>query len=220
MVHGRFQRGRRARRFTPTWTRLTPAAAELHVICQPDPVVDLLRHRRPDGHQSATRDWTVTASTFATLNDNWQLRANATPRPSTVNRVTAELRDLSPRGSQLMNGGAADWRRQHLRLTWNPQSRLTSTLRRTGPKHCDQQRSRRRFILPPTAAVEWSISRAMSVAVAAIPLRSDCVTSPAYIGDNIAHQTRTMLDGLVACSAPPSTQRRRSDGVQRRSNAH
>ncbi len=80
----------------------------------------------------ATRDWTVTASVFATLNEMFGNRTVCgIGRGDSAVRVTngkpvtiAELREAVEVIRDLANGRAAAYKGSHLRFPWNPGSRL------------------------------------------------------------------------------------------------
>src|SRR4051794_40473960 len=90
----------------------------------------------------ATRDWTVTASTFATLNEMFGNRTVCgigrgdsavrviNGRPTTL----AELREAVQVIRALANGEEAEYKGSHLRLPWNAASRLGVYVAAYGPK--------------------------------------------------------------------------------------
>src|SRR5471032_2966862 len=90
----------------------------------------------------ATRDWTVTASTFATLNEMFGNRTVCgIGRGDSAVRVIngkpvslADLRDSIAVIRSLANGDAAEYKDSTLRLTWNPHSRLDIYVAAYGPK--------------------------------------------------------------------------------------
>src|SRR4029079_1899399 len=90
----------------------------------------------------ATRDWTVTASTFATLNEMFGNRTvigigrgDSAVRVINGKPVTlAELREAIGVISDLANGRATTYKDSHLRLTWNPDSRVDVYVAAYGPK--------------------------------------------------------------------------------------
>jgi alkanesulfonate monooxygenase SsuD/methylene tetrahydromethanopterin reductase-like flavin-dependent oxidoreductase (luciferase family) len=89
----------------------------------------------------ATRDWTVTASTFATLNEMFGNRTVCgIGRGDSAVRVIngkpvalADLREAIGVIRQLANGEAAAYKDSTLRLTWNPHSRLDVYVAAYGP---------------------------------------------------------------------------------------
>ena len=150
----------------------------------------------------ATRDWTVTASTFATLNEMFGNRTvcgigrgDSAVRVINGKPVTlAELRDSIAVIRSLANGDAADYKDSTLRLTWNPHSRLDIYVAAYGPKALALTGEiGDGFILQlaDLAVAEWSIKAVRDAAAAAGRDPASvkiCVAAPAYIGDDIAHQ--------------------------------
>ncbi|GAA2637433.1 TIGR03842 family LLM class F420-dependent oxidoreductase [Dactylosporangium fulvum] len=149
-----------------------------------------------------TRDWTVTASLFATLNE---LYGNRTvcgigrgdsavrvlgSRPTTL----AELRECVQVVRELGNGRSVRLRDRDLRFAWAPDSRLEVWVAAYGPKALALTGEvGDGYILqladPDIAA--WMIKAVRSAAEkagrdpAAIKF---CVAAPAYVGDDLAHQ--------------------------------
>ena len=150
----------------------------------------------------ATRDWTVTASTFATLNEMFGNRTVCgIGRGDSAVRVTngkpvtlADLRDSIGVIRSLANGDAAQYKDSTLRLTWNPNSRLDIYVAAYGPKALALTGEvGDGFILQlaDLAVAEWSIRAVRDAAAAAGRDPASikiCVAAPAYIGDDIAHQ--------------------------------
>jgi probable F420-dependent oxidoreductase len=150
----------------------------------------------------ATRDWTVTASTFATLNEMFGNRTvcgigrgDSAVRVINGKPVTlAELRDSIAVIRSLANGDAADYKDSTLRLTWNPHSRLDIYVAAYGPKALSLTGEiGDGFILQlaDLAVAEWSIKAVRDAAAAAGRDPASvkiCVAAPAYIGDDIGHQ--------------------------------
>ena len=150
----------------------------------------------------ATRDWTVTASTFATLNEMFGNRTvcgigrgDSAVRVINGKPVTlAELRDSIAVIRSLANGDAADYKDSTLRLTWNPHSRLPIYVAAYGPKALALTGEiGDGFILQlaDLAVAEWSIKAVREAAAAAGRDPASvkiCVAAPAYIGDDIGHQ--------------------------------
>ena len=150
----------------------------------------------------ATRDWTVTASLFATLNEMFGNRTicgigrgdsavrvtNGKPTTlDTLRRSIAVIRGLA-------NGEEVEHRGSRLRFPWNPDSRLEVWVAAYGPKALALAGEvGDGFILqladPDIAA--WSIA---AVRRAAEEAGRDpgsirfCVAAPAYVGDDLAHQ--------------------------------
>jgi probable F420-dependent oxidoreductase len=150
----------------------------------------------------ATRDWTVTASTFATLNEMFGNRTVCgIGRGDSAVRVIngkpvslAELRAAIGVIRKLANGDAAEYKDSTLRLTWNPHSRLDIYVAAYGPKALALTGEvGDGFILQlaDLAVAEWSIRAVRDAAAAAgrdPATVKICVASPAYVGTDIAHQ--------------------------------
>jgi probable F420-dependent oxidoreductase len=150
----------------------------------------------------ATRDWTVTASTFATLNEMFGNRTvcgigrgDSAVRVINGKPVTlAELRDAIAVIRKLANGDAAEYKDSSLRLTWNPHSRLDIYVAAYGPKALALTGEvGDGFILQlaDLAVAEWSIKAVRDAAAAAGRDPASvkiCVAAPAYVGTDIAHQ--------------------------------
>ena len=150
----------------------------------------------------ATRDWTVTASTFATLNEMFGNRTvcgigrgDSAVRVINGKPVTlSELRDAIGVIRKLANGDATQYKDSTLRLTWNPRSRLDIYVAAYGPKALALTGEvGDGFILQlaDVAVAEWSIKAVRDAAAAAGRDPASvkiCVAAPAYIGTDIAHQ--------------------------------
>jgi probable F420-dependent oxidoreductase len=150
----------------------------------------------------ATRDWTVTASTFATLNEMFGNRTVCgIGRGDSAVRVIngkpvslADLRDAIGVIRKLANGDAAEYKDSTLRLTWNPHSRLDIYVAAYGPKALALTGEvGDGFILQlaDLAVAEWSIKAVRDAAAAAGRDPASvkiCVAAPAYVGTDIAHQ--------------------------------
>ncbi|HZV27096.1 MAG TPA: TIGR03842 family LLM class F420-dependent oxidoreductase [Acidothermaceae bacterium] len=150
----------------------------------------------------ATRDWTVTASTFATLNEMFGNRTvcgigrgDSAVRVINGTPVTlSELRAAIGVIRKLANGDAAEYKDSTLRLTWNPQSRLDIYVAAYGPLALALTGEvGDGFILQlaDLAVAEWSILAVRDAAAAAGRDPASvkiCVAAPAYIGTDIAHQ--------------------------------
>src|ERR671910_1409733 len=150
----------------------------------------------------ATRDWTVTASTFATLNDMYGNRTLCgIGRGDSAVRVTngkpttlATLRECVHVVRELANGRAVDYHGSTLRLPWAGRSRLDVWVAAYGPKALQLTGEvADGFILqladPDIAA--WTIKSVREAAAAAGRNPADvkiCVAAPAYVGDDLAHQ--------------------------------
>jgi probable F420-dependent oxidoreductase len=150
----------------------------------------------------ATRDWTVTASTFATLNEMFGNRTICgIGRGDSAVRVTngkpttmATLRESVHVIRELANGRAVDYNGSTLRLPWAGRSRLEVWIAAYGPKALQLTGEvGDGFILqladPDITA--WTIKSVREAAAAAGRNPSDitiCVAAPAYVGDDIDHQ--------------------------------
>jgi probable F420-dependent oxidoreductase len=150
----------------------------------------------------ATRDWTVTASTFATLNEMFGNRTvcgigRGDSAVRVINGKPVSLADLREsiaviRG--LANGEAASYKDSTLRLTWNPGSRLDIYVAAYGPKAlalAGEVGDGFILQLADPAIAEWSI-KAVREAAAAVGRDAAsvkiCVAAPAYVGTDLAHQ--------------------------------
>ncbi len=105
----------------------------------------------------ATRDWTVTASLFATLNEMYGNRSVCgIGRGDSAVRVIngkpvrlAELRAAIGVIRGLANGDAVEYNGTTLRLAWNPDSRLEIWVAAYGPKALSARRRGGRRLHPP-----------------------------------------------------------------------
>jgi len=150
----------------------------------------------------ATRDWTVTASVYATLNEMYGNRTICgIGRGDSAVRVTngkpttlATLRDAIGVIRGLANGEAVEYKGSELRFPWSSDSRLDIWVAAYGPKALALAGEiGDGFILqladPDIAA--WSIAAVRRAAEAAgrDPAQVKiCVAAPAYVGDDLAHQ--------------------------------
>ena len=150
----------------------------------------------------ATRDWTVTASTFATLNDMYGNRTVCgIGRGDSAVRVTngapttlASLRESVHVIRELGNGREVDYKGSVLRFPWGSRSRLEVWVAAYGPKALALTGEvADGFILqladPDITA--WSIAAVRRAAERAGRDPSAvkiCVAAPAYVGDDLAHQ--------------------------------
>lgn len=150
----------------------------------------------------ATRDWTVTASVFATLNEMYGNRTVCgIGRGDSAVRVTngkpttlATLREAITVIRELANGRDADYHGSTLRFPWGAKSCLEVWVAAYGPKALQLAGEvGDGFILQladPDIA-RWMIAAVRHAAEAAgrdPDSLSFCVAAPAYVGDNIAHQ--------------------------------
>jgi probable F420-dependent oxidoreductase len=145
----------------------------------------------------ATRDWTVTASLFATLNEMYGNRTVCgIGRGDSAVRVIngqpvklAELREAIGVIRGLTNGQAVQYKGTTLRLPWNPESRLEIWVAAYGPKALALTGEvGDGFILqladPDITA--WSIAAVRRAAEAAgrdPDTITVCVAAPAYVTD-------------------------------------
>jgi probable F420-dependent oxidoreductase len=149
----------------------------------------------------ATRDWTVTASLFATLNEMFGNRTVCgIGRGDSAVRVTngrpttlAHLRDAVDVIRELANGREVQYKGSHLRFPWGTDSRLEMWVAAYGPKALALTGEiADGFILqladPDVTA--WTIKAVREAAEgagrdpASITI---CVAAPAYVGDDVVH---------------------------------
>jgi probable F420-dependent oxidoreductase len=145
----------------------------------------------------ATRDWTVTASLFATLNEMYGNRTvcgigrgdSAVRKPTTL----ATLRDSIHVIRELANGREVEHQGSTLRFPWGGESRLPVWVAAYGPKALALAGEvGDGFILqladPSIAA--WTIKAVRESAERAgrdPDAVTICVAAPAYVGDDLAH---------------------------------
>src|SRR3954466_2051192 len=143
----------------------------------------------------ATRDWTVTASLFATLNDMFGNRTicgigrgDSAVRVINGAPVTlAALRESIEVIRALGNGGPAEYKGSTLRFPWGASSRLPVWVAAYGPKALALTGEvGDGFILPlaDPSITEWSIAAVRQAAEAAgrDPAAVQiCVAAPAYV---------------------------------------
>ncbi len=150
----------------------------------------------------ATRDWTVTASVFATLNEMYGNRTVCgIGRGDSAVRVTngapttlATLREAINVIRELANGRAVDYHGSTLRFPWGAKSSLEVWVAAYGPKALQLAGEvGDGFILQladPDIA-RWMIT-AVRQAAANVGRDPDaltfCVAAPAYVGEDLAHQ--------------------------------
>ena len=149
----------------------------------------------------ATRDWTVTASLFATLNEMFGNRTICgIGRGDSAVRVTngkpttlATLRDAIHVIRELANGREVNYNDSALRLPWGSKSRLDVWVAAYGPKALALTGEvGDGFILQlaDPAIVAWSIRAVRDAAEkagrdpAAVKI---CVAAPAYVTDDLSH---------------------------------
>jgi probable F420-dependent oxidoreductase len=148
----------------------------------------------------ATRDWTVTASLFATLNDMFGNRTvcgigrgDSAVRVINGSPVTlATLRESIAVIRALANGEAASYKGTELRFPWAADSRLPVWIAAYGPKALALTGEvGDGFILQlaDPDIIEWSIAAVRNAAAAAGRDPSAvtiCVAAPAYVTDGSA----------------------------------
>jgi probable F420-dependent oxidoreductase len=176
-----------------------------------------------------TRDWTVTASLFATLNEMYGNRTVCGigrgdsalrvlgARPNTL----AELRECVQVIKALGNGDAVTLRGKELQFAWAPDSRLEVWVAAYGPKALALTGEvGDGYILqladPDIAA--WMIKAVRTAAERAgrdPDAITFCVAAPAYVGDDLAHQrdqTR-WFGGMVGNHVADIVERYGADGA-------
>jgi probable F420-dependent oxidoreductase len=148
----------------------------------------------------ATRDWTVTASTFATLNEMYGNRTICgIGRGDSAVRVIngspvklAEMRESIAVIRGLANGEEVDYKGATLKLPWAPDCELPIWVAAYGPKALALTGEvGDGFILQlaDPAIVEWSIAAVRAAAEAAgrdPDAITMCVAAPAYVTDGSA----------------------------------
>jgi probable F420-dependent oxidoreductase len=145
----------------------------------------------------ATRDITVTASVFATLNEMYGNRTViGIGRGDSAVRVTngkpvsvAELRQAVLDVKGLANGEAIEYKGNHLRLPWAGESRTGVWVAAYGPKVlavAGEVGDGFILQLADASIAEWTIASVRSAAAAAGRNPDDvciCVAAPAYVTD-------------------------------------
>ena len=150
----------------------------------------------------ATRDWTVTASTYATLNEMYGNRTICgigrgdsavrvtNGRPSTV----AELRESIGVIRGLANGEEVDYKGSRLRLPWSRGSHLDVWVAAYGPRVLQltgQVADGFILQLADLSIAEWSIAAVREAAADAGRDPDEvtiCVAAPAYVTDGSIEQ--------------------------------
>jgi len=150
----------------------------------------------------ATRDWTVTASLFATLNEMYGNRTVCgVGRGDSAVRVTngqptslSTLREAITVIRDLANGRTANYHGSKIRFPWGSQSSLEVWVAAYGPKALQLAGEvGDGFILQladPDIA-RWMIGAVRKAAAAAgrdPDTLTFCVAAPAYVGSDLAHQ--------------------------------
>jgi probable F420-dependent oxidoreductase len=156
----------------------------------------------------ATRDWTVTASVYATLNDMFGNRTVCgIGRGDSAVRVTngkpvglQEMRDSIHVIRELACGRSVDYKGSTLRFPWSSGSSLEVWLAAYGPKMLQMTGEvADGFILQlaDPAITKWTIDavRAAAAAAGRDPKSvTICVAAPAYVTDGSAEQLATGRD--------------------------
>jgi probable F420-dependent oxidoreductase len=181
----------------------------------------------------ATRDWTVTASLFATLNEMYGNRTicgigRGDSAVRVINGRPVKLADLRAAIEvirALANGQSVDYKGATVRLPWNPDSRLPIWVAAYGPKALKVAGEvGDGYILqladPDIAA--WSIQAVQDAATAAgrdPGALTMCVAAPAYVTDGSDAARAHALDqcrwfgGMVGNHVADLVARYGSDGV-------
>jgi probable F420-dependent oxidoreductase len=150
----------------------------------------------------ATRDWTVTASIFATLNEMFGNRTicgigRGDSAVRVINGKPVTLSDL--RGAiraigDLANGRETEYRGSTLRFPWSPDSQLDVYVAAYGPKAlalAGEVGDGFILQLADLSIAEWSIKAVRDAASAAGRDPASvkiCVAAPAYVGSDLDHQ--------------------------------
>jgi probable F420-dependent oxidoreductase len=177
----------------------------------------------------ATRDWTVTASTFATLNEMFGNRTicgigrgDSAVRVINGKPVTlAEMRESIEVIRELANGRAAAYKDSHLTFPWVTDSRLDIYVAAYGPKAlalAGEVGDGFILQLADLSVAEWSIAavRAAAAAAGRDPASVKiCVAAPAYVGDDLAHQRDQCrwFGGMVGNHVADIVERYGADGA-------
>ncbi len=149
----------------------------------------------------ATRDWTVTASLFATLNEMFGNRTICgIGRGDSAVRVTngkpttlATLRDAVHVIRELANGREVEYNGSQIRFPWGTKSRLDVWVAAYGPKAlalAGEVGDGFILQLADPSIVEWSIKAVREAAAKAGRDPSSvkiCVAAPAYVTEDIAY---------------------------------
>lgn len=149
-----------------------------------------------------TRDWSVTASLFATLNDMFGNRTVCGigrgdsavrvtgGRPTTLANLSEAMRVIK----DLAEGRQVDVHGTLVQIPWVTDGRLPMWMGAYGPKALElagRQADGLILQLADTFVVEWAIRTVREAATAAGRDPASikvCVAAPAYVGDDLAHQ--------------------------------
>ena len=178
----------------------------------------------------ATRDWTVTASTFATLNEMFGNRTicgigrgdsavrTLSGKPSTLGTLRESIHVIR----ELANGRAVEYGDATIRLPWASGSRLDVWVAAYGPRALALTGEvGDGFILQladPDIA-RWTITAVREAAAAAgrdPAAVKICVAAPAYVGDDLAHMREQCrwFGGMVGNHVADIVARYGTDGLQ------
>ena len=149
-----------------------------------------------------SRDWTVTASLFATLNDMFGNRTvcgigRGDSALRVIGRPPNKLATLSEAMAVikgLAEGREVDYRGTTLQFPWSHDSELPILMAGYGPralKLCGAETDGFILQLADPQIAEWTITAVRQAATDAGRDPDDlyiCVAAPAYVGDDIAHQ--------------------------------
>jgi probable F420-dependent oxidoreductase len=149
----------------------------------------------------ATRDWTVTASLFATLNEMFGNRTVCgIGRGDSAVRVTngkptslATLREAVHVIRELANGREVEYNGSNLRFPWGAESRLEVWIAGYGPnalRLVGEVGDGFILQLADPDVTAWTIKAVREAAEAAgrdPDSVTICVAAPAYVGDNLTH---------------------------------
>jgi probable F420-dependent oxidoreductase len=156
----------------------------------------------------ATRDWTVTASLFATLNEMYGNRTvcgmgRGDSAVRTINGrpvKLAEMRESIEVIRGLANGQSVEYKGSNLRFPWNPDSRLPIWVAGYGPnalKLAGEVGDGFILQLADPDITAWSINAVREAAVAAgrdPDAVTMCVAAPAYVTDGSSEHRAHALD--------------------------
>jgi probable F420-dependent oxidoreductase len=188
--------------FTHAWTFDSPLLWEEPYVIYSQILASTRKvHVGPMVTNPATRDWTVTASLFATLNEMYGNRTVCgigrgdsavrvlNGKPTTL----ATLREAVHVIRELANGRAVEHQGATVRFPWGTESRLPVWVAAYGPKAlaltCKIGDGFIQQLAAPSIAA-WTIAAVKDAAAAAgrdPDALTFCVAAPAYVGDDIAH---------------------------------
>ncbi|MFY9783126.1 MAG: TIGR03842 family LLM class F420-dependent oxidoreductase [Acidimicrobiales bacterium] len=176
-----------------------------------------------------TRDWTVTASLFATLNEMFGPRTICgIGRGDSALRVTggtpASLATLSSCMGvikELVEGREATLNDRSVKIPWVKDGQLDVWMAAYGPKALALAGSRADGLILQLAdpfIVKWAIERARAARREAgrdVAAYKVCVAAPAYVGDDLAHQRDQVrwFGGMVGNHVADIVERYGTDSV-------